>query len=109
MRRLPLCHAVCVAEGGRKAPYPVFTELTWPQGAFHNDPRFTSFISPAPGCTAVVQVALLMYHVMVVLAHREQYRSVVTVGYSGVLFGWMAIISVKNPGATLPCQSPLSP
>ena len=44
---------------------------------------------------AVMGLALLAIKVF----HREQYLRQVSVGYSCVVFGWMTILAVRQPGA----------
>ncbi len=34
-----------------------------------------------------LQVCLLLYHILGIVLHREQFLTVTSVGYSGVLFG----------------------
>ncbi|KAL4442121.1 hypothetical protein ABPG77_011382 [Micractinium sp. CCAP 211/92] len=41
---------------------------------------------------------VLLYHLLIVVARREQYRDVTAVGYSCVLFGWMTLLATKQPG-----------
>ena len=48
--------------------------------------------------------AMALYHAAIRLAGREEYRTVTSVGYSCVLFGWMTVLAVRRPGgiAVLP-------
>ena len=43
-----------------------------------------------------VQICLAMYHGLIHVFHKEQYRSVTAVGYSAVIFGWMALLSARK-------------
>lgn len=43
-------------------------------------------------------ICLGLYHAMIYVAKREEYRSVTAVGYSCVIFGWMTILAVRQPG-----------
>ena len=40
-----------------------------------------------------VQVYLSLLHVMIHSLHREHFRHVVVVGYSGVVFAWMTLVA----------------
>jgi membrane associated rhomboid family serine protease len=42
-------------------------------------------------------LCMALYHAAIRLAGRDHYRSVTAVGYSCVLFGWMAILAARQP------------
>lgn len=44
----------------------------------------------------VLQVCLAMYAVAVELLHQDAYKHHCIVGYSGVIFGWMALLSARK-------------
>ena len=41
---------------------------------------------------------MVLYHAAIKFANKENYRSVTAIGYSCVLFGWMTVLAVKQPG-----------
>ncbi|EFN58079.1 hypothetical protein CHLNCDRAFT_142374 [Chlorella variabilis] len=43
-------------------------------------------------------ICILIYHLLIVVGQREQYREVTAVGYSCVLFGWMSLMATSKPG-----------
>jgi membrane associated rhomboid family serine protease len=43
-------------------------------------------------------ICLALYHVAIQYTGREQYRTTTAVGYSCVLFGWMTVMAVRQPG-----------
>lgn len=43
-------------------------------------------------------ICLALYHAAIKVAGREDYRTVTAVGYSCVLFGWMTVLAVRQPG-----------
>ena len=43
-----------------------------------------------------VQICLAVYHGLIHIIHKEQYRHVTAVGYSAVIFGWMALLSARK-------------
>lgn len=43
-----------------------------------------------------MQICLAIYHALIHLLHKEQYRNVTAVGYSAVIFGWMALLSASK-------------
>lgn len=43
-----------------------------------------------------VQICLAIYHGLIHVFHKEQYRNVTAVGYSAVIFGWMALLSARK-------------
>ncbi len=43
-------------------------------------------------------ICLALYHGAIKFTGREQYRTTTAVGYSCVLFGWMTVLAVKQPG-----------
>lgn len=53
---------------------------------------------PSSGCACPRQFCVLLYHLLIAVARREQYRDVTAVGYSCVLFGWMTLLATKQPG-----------
>eukprot|EP00958_Prasinococcus_capsulatus_P014050 scaffold1465_cov383-Prasinococcus_capsulatus_cf.AAC.19 len=46
-----------------------------------------------------VPIEMLIYAVLIYKAGREEYLRVVSVGYSGIVFGWMTIIACDQPSA----------
>ncbi|CAN0870841.1 RHOMBOID-like protein 13 [Linum grandiflorum] len=46
-------------------------------------------------------LVILMYHILIQRFKVEYFRRVTGVGYSCVVFGWMTILSVKQPSAKL--------
>ena len=46
--------------------------------------------------TCAVQICLAIYHGLIHIFHKEQYRNVTAVGYSAVIFGWMALLSARK-------------
>ena len=47
-----------------------------------------------------LQMTLLLYHLLIHVAHKPEYAHTSAVGYSCVLFGWMALLSSpRHPGA----------
>lgn len=42
-------------------------------------------------------ICLTLHYAAIVLLHKEEYRNVTAVGYSCVLFGWMAFLAAKKP------------
>lgn len=44
-----------------------------------------------------VQIELLILHILVVILGKSQYRSTLTVGYSGVCFGWISLLAIAHP------------
>ena len=43
-----------------------------------------------------MQICLAIYHALIHVLHKEQYRNVTAVGYSAVIFGWMALLSASK-------------
>lgn len=43
-----------------------------------------------------MQICLAIYHGLIHIFHKEQYRNVTAVGYSAVIFGWMALLSASK-------------
>ncbi|KAL3146062.1 hypothetical protein ABBQ38_015413 [Trebouxia sp. C0009 RCD-2024] len=41
-------------------------------------------------------ICLAIYHGLIHILHKEQYRNVTAVGYSAVIFGWMALLSARG-------------
>ena len=46
-------------------------------------------------------LVLAMYHLLIERFKLEYFRRVTAVGYSCVVFGWMTILSVKQPSSKL--------
>ena len=44
------------------------------------------------------QICMGLYYIIIHVSKREEYRHVQSVGYSCVLFGWMTILAVRQPG-----------
>jgi membrane associated rhomboid family serine protease len=44
------------------------------------------------------QICLALYHGAIKFTGREHYRTTTAVGYSCVLFGWMTVLAVRQPG-----------
>ena len=53
----------------------------------------------SPSSVSSLQFCMLIYHMLITVAKREQFRETTAVGYSCVLFGWMTLLAVKQPGA----------
>lgn len=47
-------------------------------------------------------LALAMYHVLIVRFRLDHFKRVTAVGYSGVVFGWMTVLAVRQPSFRLP-------
>lgn len=51
-----------------------------------------------------MQVTLGLYYLAVEVCGLERYREATSVGYSGVVFGWMALLASKQPCAPPSCS-----
>lgn len=55
----------------------------------------------------LMQICLAIYHAAIYLFHKEHYRHVTAVGYSAVIFGWMALLSARKMLLSLTSSYPL--
>ena len=55
----------------------------------------------------LMQICLAIYHAAIHLFHKEHYRHVTAVGYSAVIFGWMALLSAREMLLSLTSCFPL--
>lgn len=54
-----------------------------------------------------MQICLAIYHAAIYLFRKEHYRHVTAVGYSAVIFGWMALLSARKMLLSLASCLPL--
>lgn len=54
-----------------------------------------------------MQICLAIYHAAIYLFHKEHYRHVTAMGYSAVIFGWMAMLSARKMLLSLTTCFPL--
>lgn len=61
--------------------------------------------APALHAAPALQITVLLYHLLIHAAHKPEYAHTAAVGFSCVLFGWMALLSSpRHPGA-LACHA----
>ena len=65
-------------------------------GGIHSRAQYPKHCTPC--CVRLLQFCVLIYHLLVTIAKKEQFQYVTAVGYSCVLFGWMTLLAVKQPG-----------